>query len=326
MASLEAVYGVLGVLGGATIGAWSAARLQRNAHKSTTATADAEKAGRTSELALETTSTARIAIRAWALFMELAIQDLEAGRSLDLAAFDSEVRALLGEVTGALFRLAAIPGITFAESPAQMNSPLTRATSDLRRALLAREVGTPGRPGEPMSLLRLVEHGAHGMNEFLIRQTDLLAGRTQPTPVPTSVRASPTRQEPTAPPGLPLPGSPLPPELQSAPRRAMSARNVPAPCMAPTVPLSRQGTAARNNTRQRNYEPSRWAIRYTWTITDPEVSHPGRTYESQRGSRAEAIAAARQQGSAAHEGVRVTAIHIRQSPTAEWAEVTFDTP
>nr|WSX53917.1 hypothetical protein OG409_36370 [Streptomyces sp. NBC_00974] len=37
-----------------------------------------------------------------------------------MASFDVTVQALLGDVTSALFRLAAIPGIPFAEAPARL--------------------------------------------------------------------------------------------------------------------------------------------------------------------------------------------------------------
>ncbi|MFE6839659.1 hypothetical protein ACFVFI_33135 [Streptomyces sp. NPDC057705] len=191
MAALEAIYGVLGVLGGATIGAWSAGRLQRGAHKTTSATAAAEQKARTTELALETTSAVRIATRAWALFMELAIQDLANNRPVEVASFDATVQALLGDVTSALFRLAAIPDIPFAEAPARMDSPLTHATWTLREALLLNEVtGRTLQPGQADMLLALVRDGAADMNETFVRQTNLLTGRT---PAPSEQAQQPQR-------------------------------------------------------------------------------------------------------------------------------------
>ncbi|MBT2449255.1 hypothetical protein J7F03_19585 [Streptomyces sp. ISL-43] len=208
MAALEAIYGVLGGLGGATIGAWSAGRLQRGAHKTTSATAAAEQKARALELALETTSTARIATRAWALFMELAIQDLAHNRPVQVAAFDTTVQTLLGDVTSALFRLAAIPDIPFAEAPARMDSPLTRATWTLREALVLYEV--IGRPGQTDMLLALVRDGAADMNETFVRQTNLLTGRI-----------------------------PTPPEQAQQPRRLASHLSAPQPQSQPPDYLSR---------------------------------------------------------------------------------------
>ncbi|MGW6971886.1 hypothetical protein [Streptomyces sp. NPDC054952] len=178
----------LGVLGGATIGAWSAGRLQRGAHKTTSTAAVADKTARTLELALETTSTARVATRAWALFMELTIQDLETPRPVDLATFDGEVKTLLGDVTNALFRLAAIPDISFAEAPAPMDSPLTHATWTVREALLQKEANHPLRPGLAATLLTRVRDGAADMNETFVRQTNLLTGRA---PAPPQSRTLP---------------------------------------------------------------------------------------------------------------------------------------
>ncbi|MFF8783961.1 hypothetical protein [Streptomyces sp. NPDC015125] len=235
MAALEAIYGVLGVLGGATIGAWSAGRLQRGAHKTTAATAAAEKNARTLELALETTSTARIATRAWALFMELAVQDLATSRPVDLATFDSEVKTLLGDVTSALFRLAAIPDIPFAEAPARMNSPLTRSTRTVREALLQKESSRTVGPGQAATLLALVRDGAADMNETFVRQTNLLTGRT-PAPLepsqPASLPDHLTEQQPYM--GLPDHLSRSAPQLSLPDYVGMSA---PAPSPLPFEPF-----------------------------------------------------------------------------------------
>lgn len=228
MAALEAIYGVLGVLGGATIGAWSTGRQQRGAQRSITASAAAEKDARTLELALETTSTARIATRAWALFMELAVQDLATPRPVDLATFDSELKSLLGDVTNALFRLAAIPGIPFAEAPAGMNSPLTHATRTVRESLLQKESGRSIEPGEAATLLALVRDGSADMNETFVRQTDLLTGRT---PAPTASSARHDLPEYLSQPAGHQPFGPLPP--YETPRHL----SAPAPSQSPFEPF-----------------------------------------------------------------------------------------
>lgn len=126
MTDMTAVLGLVGALGAAAIGAIGGSLLQRSRSRQEATAASlqranaerervrlAEEAERervrlTEQLALETIASARTVNRALLSLLERSLQDAEAGRPVELSAFDDEAGTLELELLGALHRLVTI--------------------------------------------------------------------------------------------------------------------------------------------------------------------------------------------------------------------------
>ncbi|MFJ9870965.1 hypothetical protein [Streptomyces sp. NPDC101165] len=62
-----------------------------------------------------------------------------------------------------------------------------------------------------------------------------------------------------------------------------------------------------------------WVIRYTWVVTDPEVSHPRHTYD-RAATRQEAHDLALRRWSDRMDGLAITQVHIRQGSDIDWGD------
>ncbi|MEU0956884.1 hypothetical protein ABZ353_31815 [Streptomyces niveus] len=201
MATPEAIYGLVGVLGGASIGAVSAGLIQRSSRKANDIDAERAQSIQTKQLALEAAATARVATRSWALYMELVVQNLESHRPVDLNTYDTTVRELLDVLTTALYRLAAIEGVELVagESPRSVRSSLTETSTQIRKVLLQRPTDRPS-VYSPTELLARTQGAAEAMNRLLVRQIEHFRGSALPTgfaysysPVPASPAPSGSR-------------------------------------------------------------------------------------------------------------------------------------
>lgn len=181
MATLEAIYGLVGVLGGASIGAVSAGLIQRSSRKANEVGAARAQSIETKQLALEAAAAARVATRSWALHMELVVQNLESDRPLDVDFYDTTVRELLDVLTTALYRLTAIDGVELVagEPSTSARSSLTETSTLIRKVLLQRLADRP-LECEPTELLARTRKAAEAMNLLLVRQMEHLRGSALP--------------------------------------------------------------------------------------------------------------------------------------------------
>lgn len=119
----------------------------------------------------------------------------------------------------------------------------------------------------------------------------------------------------------------LPPVLTDAVRLAVIELDTTDPEVVGATLYWNAATQAWQRTEplRDRYRLRAWDIRYTWTITDPELlSHPQFSYDRVPASRQEAQAVALQEWSATHIGVEVTEIHIRHrsdAPDGEWEQL-----
>ncbi|MCX5115245.1 hypothetical protein OOK13_43760 [Streptomyces sp. NBC_00378] len=182
MATLEAIYGLVGVLGGATIGALSAGLIQRSSRKANEFSAARAQSIQTKQLALEATAAARVATRSWALHVELVVQNLESDRPVDVDSYDTTVRELLDVLTTALYRLTAIDGVELVdgEPTTSARSSLTETSTLIRKVLLQR-LGDRPLECDPTELLARTRKAAEAMNLLLVRQTEHLRGSALPS-------------------------------------------------------------------------------------------------------------------------------------------------
>ncbi|MCY0932429.1 hypothetical protein OTB20_41070 [Streptomyces sp. H27-H1] len=193
MANLEALYGLVGVLGGASIGGLSTGLLQRAAYKRDVQRAELERGtqaratkqeqqSRVKERALEAVAAARSSTRAWAQYMEYVLQNLTAGEPVDRASFDAEVSGFLTAAGSAYYGLAATEGIELVEhhNPGDEMMSMTEISANVRLVLL--QPLLQGRNPVLERLLRQIQMTSAGINATMVRQTEVLTGRGSDVP------------------------------------------------------------------------------------------------------------------------------------------------
>ncbi|MGW6915870.1 hypothetical protein ACWGB8_18950 [Kitasatospora sp. NPDC054939] len=196
MATVEAIYGLIGVLGGASIGAVGTGLVQRSSRKAGESAELRAQSLRSTQVALEAAAAARVATRSWALQTELVIQNLESDRETDIDAYDTTVRELLDVLTTALYRLTSLDGVKLVAGgpglPAtNARHSLTETSTLIRRVLLQRAAQRP--PEHDLAELRTrAEAAAEAMNLLLVRQTEDLRGSPLPVGYGYPVAAAPS--------------------------------------------------------------------------------------------------------------------------------------
>ncbi|MFK8907781.1 hypothetical protein [Streptomyces sp. YS-3] len=210
MAALEAIYGLVGVLGGASIGAIGtglAQRSSRRADERNTAREQSrqarhlaqEQSRQARQLALEAVAAGRVAARSWSLHMETVLQNVEANRPVDIDSYDTTVLDLLDVITTALYRLTSTEGITLVGgTSSSVRTSLTETTTLIRRALLQNLTNQLSNH-TTTELRDKVQGAASALDLLLTRQTEHLRGG----PIPADfVLPAPARSGRTLP-GLP---------------------------------------------------------------------------------------------------------------------------
>ncbi|GGU95542.1 hypothetical protein GCM10010275_36830 [Streptomyces litmocidini] len=180
VAALEVIVGVVGALGGAAITALGAALVQRSGRRSAERKEFLDRQAQTRTQALETTAAARTASRSCALFLGHVIQDLEAGRPIDISLFDTTLRELLTEVNTGFFRMVATEAELVDTRPlASARTSLTETSTLIRRVLLQKEAGQ-SLDRSPSELADLVERAAADLNLLMHTQAVHLRGSATP--------------------------------------------------------------------------------------------------------------------------------------------------
>ncbi|MFD0076458.1 hypothetical protein ACFVIY_28895 [Streptomyces sp. NPDC127166] len=178
----EALIGLLGVLGGASIAALGAGFVQRSTRRAGERKTAADRAAQSKALGLETAASARAAARSWELYMELVVQDLAARRAVEPGTYDAAIRELLGHVTDALYRLAANESIYTTDRGSRSwaaRAGLTEVSTRIRGVLLQQHDGAvPAQ--EPGVLLDVVKEAASRMNSHLVGESEGLLGKSMP--------------------------------------------------------------------------------------------------------------------------------------------------
>ncbi|MGV9565030.1 hypothetical protein [Streptomyces sp. NPDC003480] len=150
MADSSAVYGAVGAIGGALIGAGAAVfgplLVQRGSSRQQK---EAEVRNRASE-EIERIIQIRSTGRAWQDTLERTVQDLEAGRRVDVDRFDEAINALEREAASAAYAAAA-DGVWVGLGPAEGDySPglvlelLAAGTGQVRATILRLQSGEVG--------------------------------------------------------------------------------------------------------------------------------------------------------------------------------------
>ncbi|MFF7364417.1 hypothetical protein [Streptomyces sp. NPDC008125] len=187
MATMEALFGLAGVLGGAAIGALSSNFLQRSTRKASEEGVRRTRSWEAMQTALEAAAAARVATRSWGLHMELVIQNLEAGHPVDLDTYDATVREQVDVLGTGFYRLAAVDGVEQANLSGVGNprAALSATSTLVRKVLLHRLTNTPtgSLEHEPAELRARVEKVSDEMNFLLVRLTEHFRG----SPLPASL-------------------------------------------------------------------------------------------------------------------------------------------
>ncbi|MCX5346195.1 hypothetical protein [Streptomyces atratus] len=202
MATIEALYGLAGVLGGAAIGAVSSGFLQRSTRKASEDGVRRTQSLETKQAALEAAAAARVATRSWGLYMELMIQNLEASHPVELDTYDATVREQLDVLTTGFYRLAAVDGVELANISGAGNprTTLSETSTLVRKVLLQRLTNTPNTSleHEPAELRARVEKGSEEMNSLLVRLTEHFRGSPLPAGMGYGAQAAPPLSAPYA--------------------------------------------------------------------------------------------------------------------------------
>ncbi|WP_316745891.1 hypothetical protein [Streptomyces sp. MK7] len=118
MADMGAVYGAVGAVGGALIGAGAAVLgpllVQRGSSREQKEAEARRRAGEEVERIIQIRSTGR----AWQDTLERTVQDLEAGRPVDIERFDETISSLEREAASAAYA-AAVDGVWVGLGPAE---------------------------------------------------------------------------------------------------------------------------------------------------------------------------------------------------------------
>ncbi|MFB6561738.1 hypothetical protein ACFCYH_23145 [Streptomyces sp. NPDC056400] len=193
MATIEAIYGLAGVLGGAAIGAVSSGLLQRSTRKASEDGVRRTQSLEAKQTALEAAAAGRVATRSWGLYMELVIQNLEAGHPVELDTYDATVREQLDVLATGFYRLAAVDGVELANVPGvgKPRTALSETSALVRKVLLQRLTNTSNTclEHEPAELRARVEKVSEEMNFLLVRLTEHFRG--SPLPAGMAYQAQP---------------------------------------------------------------------------------------------------------------------------------------
>ncbi|MET9451821.1 hypothetical protein [Streptomyces cinerochromogenes] len=150
MTDMGAVYGAVGAVGGALIGAgaavWGPLLVQRGSSREQKEAEARRRAGEEVERIVQIRSTGR----AWQDTLERTVQDLEAGRPVDIDRFDETIGGLEREAAAAAYA-AAVDGMWVGLGPAEGDySPglvlelLAAGTGQVRAAILRLQSGDIG--------------------------------------------------------------------------------------------------------------------------------------------------------------------------------------
>lgn len=199
MTDMAAVFGLVGALGAAAIGALGGSLLQRSRSRQEAAAAslqradaerervrlaeqaEREQAQLTEQLALETIVSARTVNRALLALLERSLQDAEAGRPVELSRFDDETSTLELELLNALHRLVTI-AVTLPPGPSVDGQELFTDRFTARNRVVRKHLldAAAGGSTEPLTeAIRMASDTAAELDRYLRSAISLLTGRPE---------------------------------------------------------------------------------------------------------------------------------------------------